>query len=266
MTNKNYQGCTQRTFKNALINMLEKNYGLLGSRRVLSLLVDDVEDLIDEFYPAAEHLKSGWMVYTATLATDTRIYPGFRAGDHELVTIAWPLLTVEDLEDMSALPAGKAGQQAKRELRKKRVLRLVEHGLDHKKGPLLLTLIDLSLMIGVCDSTISGYLQELRDETGKALPTKGYHFDQGVRPTHKKEIIKLYEAGVDESVIALRTAHSQDSVGRYIRDYERVNLLLANGTPQNQIATLIERRESIVKEYVELLQKYHPELFAEKPL
>ncbi|MBS1249569.1 MAG: hypothetical protein MAG431_01149 [Chloroflexi bacterium] len=245
---------------------LKNNYGLLGSHRVLSLLADDVGNLVEEFYPQPEHLSSGWMVYTATLATETRVYPGFRAGEHELVTIAWPVLTAEDIEKMASLPTGKAGLQAKRKLQKKRVLRLVEYGLGHEKGPLLLTLSDLSLMIGVADSTISRYLQELRDETGKALPTKGYHFDQGVRPTHKTEIINLYEVGVDESVIALRTEHGQASVGRYIRDYERVKLLLANGTPQAQIATVISRRESIVKEYVKLLQKHHPELFAEKPL
>ena len=33
-----YHGCAQRTFEQALIGMLEKDYGLLGSRRVLELL------------------------------------------------------------------------------------------------------------------------------------------------------------------------------------------------------------------------------------
>jgi hypothetical protein len=268
MRGTKYQGCAQRTFKNALINMLEKNYGLLGSRRVLSLLAEDVEALIEEFYPSAKHLSSGWMLYTATLATDTKVRPGFRAGDHELDTIAWPLLTIEDVDEMAALPSGRAGQKAKKELQKKRLLRLVEHGLQHEKGPLLLTLADLSLMTGITTNRLSRYLQELREETGRALPTKGYHFDQGMRPTHKKEIIELYEAGVDEADIAVRTGHSQNSVGRYIRDYERVKLLLTHKTPRCQISTLIERQENVVQAYIKLLQKHHPEIVGieEKPL
>ena len=88
-----YHGCTQRTFKQALIGMLEKDYGLLGSRRVLELLATDVEALAKQFYPQPEYLANGWLVFTGTLATDTKVHPGYRAGEHELVTISWPLIT-----------------------------------------------------------------------------------------------------------------------------------------------------------------------------
>lgn len=36
-----YQGCAGRTFEHALIGLLEREYGLLGSRRVLELLAAD---------------------------------------------------------------------------------------------------------------------------------------------------------------------------------------------------------------------------------
>ncbi len=261
MRGQPYQGCAQRTFKNALINMLEKSYGILGSRRVLALMVEDVEKLIENFYPPEKHLRNGWIVYTATRATNIKVRPGFRAGDHELATISWPLLTDDDVAEMASLPSGEAGKMKKQKLDKKRVLRLLEHGLKSEKGPLLLTLADISLMTGIVLPILSKHIQELREETGKNLPTKGYHFDQGMRPTHKSEIIKFYEAGLDETDIALRSSHSQHSVGRYIRDYERVKLLLKNGTPQNQIPVLIDRQNSVVMAYVQLLEKYHPDLF-----
>ena len=253
-----YHGCTQRTFKQALIGMLEKDYGLLGSRRVLELLATDVEALAKQFYPQPEYLANGWLVFTGTLATDTKVHPGYRAGEHELVTISWPLITSEDIETLSNLPTGEAGRKAKRKLYKQRLLRLVEHGLNHSEGPVLLTLADLSLMTGLSTVKVSKYLSELREETGKPLPTKGYHFDQGMRPTHKREVIALYEAGVDEADIARRTGHSQSSVGHYIRDYERVKLLLSHGTPPEQIPTVTMMQPNVVRAYVELINEYHP--------
>jgi hypothetical protein len=43
MSGQTYQGMTQRTFKQALIHLLETDYGILGSHRVLELLAKDIE-------------------------------------------------------------------------------------------------------------------------------------------------------------------------------------------------------------------------------
>jgi hypothetical protein len=260
MSGQAYQGCGQRTFRQALISMLEKDYRLLGSRRVLALLADDIESMVSEFYPQPRHLSSGWLVFTATRASEVKTRPGFEAGEHELTTLSWPLITSEDIQTLCQLPTGKAGRKAKEELFKRRLLRLVEHGLEALQGAVLLTLADLSLMTGLSTVQVSHYLAELRKETGKALPTKGYHFDQGRRPTHKRQVIELYESGLDEAAIARRTSHSQTSVGHYIRDYERVKLLLSHHTPPQQIATLAMLQPSVVRVYVELVTKYHPHL------
>ena len=246
-----------------MLGMLEKGYGLLNSRRVLELLVADTKSLIEQFYPQPERLAHGWMVFTGTLATDTKVHPGYRAGDHELVTISWPLLISDDIKTLANLPTGEAGRKVKHELHKRRLLRLVKHGLSHARGPVLLTLADLSLMTGLSTVEVNKYLNELREETGKPLPTKGYHFDQGMRPTHKREVIALYEAGVNEADIARRMGHSQASVGRYIRDYERVKLLLSHDTPPEQIPTLTMMQPNVVNAYVELVGEYHSELVSD---
>ena len=260
MSGQAYQGCGQRTFRQALISMLEKDYRLLGSRRVLKLLAKDIESLVNEFYPQPKHLSSGWLVFTATRASEVRTHPGYEAGEHELTSLSWPLITTEDIQTLSQLPTGTAGRKAKDDLLKHRLLRLVEHGLEAPGGAVLLTLADLSLMTGLSTVLVSHYLSELRQETGKALPTKGYHFDQGRRPTHKRQVIELYESGVDEAAIARRTSHSQTSVGHYIRDYERVKLLLAHGTPPAQIPALTMLQPSVVRAYIELVTRYHPHL------
>lgn len=52
-------------------------------------------------------------------------------------------------------------------------------------------------------------------------------------------------------------------VKEYPRDYERVKLLLKQGTAVSEISSLTGRGERVVLEYVELARQYHPELFTE---
>ena len=63
-----YAGMQQRTFRQALIHLLETDYGILGSGRVLHLLAEDVQALIDQFYPVPDHLQPGWMLFTGVKA------------------------------------------------------------------------------------------------------------------------------------------------------------------------------------------------------
>jgi hypothetical protein len=50
-----YASIAKRNFESAMMHMLEKEYGLLGGRRILGLLVEDTLALMEEFYPAMEH-------------------------------------------------------------------------------------------------------------------------------------------------------------------------------------------------------------------
>jgi len=101
MSGQAFVGTLKRTFREALFNLLKNGYGLIGSQRVLRLLADDVQQLADEFYPPAERLRSGWMVFTGTKASGTKAYPGQSASDHDLVTLAWPVLLPEDIRDLT---------------------------------------------------------------------------------------------------------------------------------------------------------------------
>jgi hypothetical protein len=256
-----YLGMTQRTFEQAVIHLLQTDYGVLGSQRVLSLLAEDVQQLAKSFYPAPEHLAPGWMVFTGTKASGPKVHPGQSAGEHELVTLAWPVLLPEDIQELAQLPESRAARLA---WQQKRLVRLIEHGCQHPQGPVLLTLADLAVMTGIGRRQVSRALQIARQQTGKPLPTTGYYFDQGMRPTHKTEIIALYETGLDEVAIARQSVHSAVSVGKYIRDYERVKLLLSHGTPPEQIRSLIDMQPNMVTAYEKMVAEYHPELLPAK--
>lgn len=258
MTQKTYVGTQQRTFQAAFIHEMETNYGFLKSRRMLTLLAEDVQQLVDEFHPLQQHLRPGWVLFTGTKADSHKARPGQPACEFTTATIAWPLLTADDLEWVTTQPDTKV---QRRLLLTQRVIRLIEHGYHHPQGPILLTLADLALLLGSTAASLSNLLKEARISSGKPLFTKGYFFDQGMRPTHKAEIVALYEQGCDELDIARRSHHSQSSVGRYLRDYERVKELLKSNVPLERIPRLLDMQQSVVHAYLDLLRLYHPHLF-----
>jgi len=257
---QNYRGSSQRTFQYAARRLLEKEYGFVNSRRVIEMLAADMEKLANEFRPQADCVPPGWLVFTATRATGRKAFPGNSAGDYPLVTLAWPVLLTEDIITLAQMPTGSKGRKQRKALLKQRLQRIIEHGLHQPDGPVVLTCTDLGLMLGRTNGQISNLLAELRQETGQALPTKGYFFDQGVRPSHKNEIIGLYEQGLDEVDIARHSNHAQSSVGRYLRDYERVKLLLRHAIPIEQIGLLSGLQPTVVNAYVKLVEQYQPDL------
>ena len=50
----------------------------------------------------------------------------------------------------------------------------------------------------------------------------------------------------------------------YIRGYERVKLLLMQGTPVDRIAPLLGMQPSVVQEYAALVFQYHPHLLPDE--
>ncbi len=258
MSRQAYVGTQKRTFESAFIHTMEENYGFLKSKRMLKLLAQDVLELVHQFFPQPDYLEPGWILFTGTKAEGGKAFPGQEASELPSVTIPWPLLTSDDLAWRSTRPDTKAERQT---LLTRRAIRLIEHGQNHPDGPVLLTVADLALLLGSTTVQISQLLKEAREQTGKPLHTKGYYFDQGLRPSHKAEIIALYEQGYDEADIARLSQHAQSSVGRYLRDYDRVKELCKTNVPFERFPALLGMQSSVVDSYVELLRQFQPHLF-----
>jgi len=85
-------------------------------------------------------------------------------------------------------------------------------------------------------------------------PTRGNIHDLSGAITHKREIITLYLDGYFTPEIAIKTKHSNEAVDRYIRDYQRVEILWQNGiTNLDQIAQLTRLSKRVLQQYVDLL-------------
>lgn len=61
-----YESIPKRSFKNALIRLLEEQFKILGSHKVLQLIADEIEILHKEFYPEVEEQSFGNIIWRTT--------------------------------------------------------------------------------------------------------------------------------------------------------------------------------------------------------
>lgn len=253
-----YGSIAKRTFGAALVHLLETEYRILGSPRVLQLVAADVEALVEEFYPRAEHSTSGHLIWTCTGDEGQKAQPGKPTEAYKTVTVRLPLITTDEIEERLARCGGVQGGRERQKERHKRQMQRLADAAEAQGG--LLTLAELSMILGIAYETTRRYAQEIETDSGKPLPLKGYKMDQGCKPSHKGEVIRCFEQGLTPPDIAHVTNHHLKSVERYLQDYERVRMLLKEHLSVESISAIIGRGQSVVREYVALACEYHPDL------
>lgn len=212
-TRDRFESINKRDFKSALINLLENEYKILGSRKILSMLADDIMELHKEYYPKASEVSVGEIVLRTTKDDGQRQSYGKKVEEYASVTVVLPLITKEDVERRTFFKKGDRNSNYRhREARDiETMVRLIKSA---KAQGGLLSGAELSVLMNRTLGTISKYLTAYREKTGEILPLKGYVLDSGSVPTHKGIIISLYEQGISPADIVLKTSHSQDAVDR----------------------------------------------------
>lgn len=248
---KKESAITKRTFRSALIELLESEYKLIGSHKVIELIADDICQLRDEFYPKAKEESYGNLTWVTTSSENTKPKLGQRIEEYKSRRISLPLIQEEDLQMLNERIPSKERDKAK-------IVRLIYSA--YKQGGLL-TLEELALLVNRSIVSVSKRIQEYQEEHQVVLPIKGNKLDIGAGITHKKVIIELYEEKVAPPDIARRVNHSQEAVDRYIKDYERVKFLARRGLDIAEISHLTGRGKKVVKQYLDVFKRYHPELF-----
>jgi hypothetical protein len=254
-----YESIPKRNFRSAIIKLCEESYKILGSRKVLTMLADDIVELHREFYPEVEQHGMGWIVWRTTQADGKKPAYGTRAEDYQIKTVVLPLVTEEDVEARMVGKQGKAnGNYIKQQERDMRVMvRLIKSA--YQQGGLL-SGAEVSVLLNRSLTTISRYLKEYQENHKEVLPTKGNILDQGSSPSHKGIIIDLYEQGYPEVDIARLTTHNIESVGRYIKTYKDVLFMLEKGFNVMEMVRVTGRGRSTILQYRKLAYLYHPEL------
>ncbi len=253
-----FESIQKRGFRSSLIRLLETEYKLIGSHRVLALLANDIEQLQREYFPPQSRIEAGTIAWVTTRKTVRKPSWGKKTEDYESVMVYLPLWTREDLDKLVYVKAGtrNSNYAINRDRDIGRMVRLINSAWEQNG---LLSQAELCVLLNRSLHTVMDYVSEYHANNPETvLPLKGYILDQGSRPTHKRIIINLYEQGVDPTEIAQRTGHGLDAVDRYIKGYERVKGLFKKGMDPAEIQKITGMSAKVCNAYLTLAKHFHP--------
>ena len=160
------------------------------------------------------------------------------------------VLSVVTDQDVTLLEQGKSI----REIRKQIIARIFNEA--YQQGGILSTR-DAGLILAQYDTTISQARIEYETEHQKVLPHPGVLHDMGSTITHKKMIVHKYVAEKKATnIIALETNHSQRAVDHYIRDYNRVKILLEDNKDIEFIHLTTKIAKPVIAQYQAIFNQY----------
>jgi hypothetical protein len=201
-------------------------------------------NLFEEYAPDREKVQPQQIVWLAVDASDLPSY-GKTLADTRQRTVILDLWKAEEMKEL-------ADGIRPRTLLPQRVARLCQQA--HQQGGLL-TITDLSLILGASSSTVRHAMQTWEKAHGQLLPTRGTIHDLGSTISHKKQIVALHLQGYFPSEIARITNHDPHNVDRYLRDFERVYDMARDGASLNKICFLTGLSPHLVKEYLKLTRE-----------
>jgi hypothetical protein len=255
-----YESIPKRSFRNAIIRLLEEEYKILGSHKVLAMVADDILRLHKEFYPDVDKHGFGHIVWRTTGAQCKKPSYGTKVEDYEVKTVILPLVTDEDVEDriQSHYGTKRINHRSHQLDRDIAVMSRLIRSAYAQGG--LLSGAELSVLLNRSLTTIGRYMRLYHERNTDILPTKGIVLDQGSKPTHKASIINLYEQGYPEVDICRLTTHTIESVSRYIRSYKNIKLLIEKGFNLMEMVRTTGMGSSTILQYRDLVYLYHPGL------
>ena len=165
-----YKSIPKRSFRNAIIRLLEDHYKILGSHKVLQMVADDIVNLHKEFYPDLEKRSFGHIVWQTTGKDCKKPSYGTRVEDYEVKTVVLPLVDKSDIEERIKSQYGTKRNHKKQQDRDIEVMaRLIKSA--YEQGGLL-TGAEVSVLLNRSMGTISRYLKEYHKHHKELLPTK----------------------------------------------------------------------------------------------
>ena len=254
-SNKNrYESIPKRSYYNSIVKLLEEEYKIIGSKKVIMMIAEDVVELHREFYPEIETRGMGQIVWQTTASTEKKPSYGKKAEDYKVKTVILPLVSKEDIDQRMKTFYGNESSKKQQDRDIAVMSRLVKSA--YEQGGIL-SGAEISVLMNRSLGTIGRYMRIYHQRNKDILPTKGMILDQGSKPTHKASIINLYEQGYPEVDIARITNHSIEAVGRYIKSYKNIKLLMEKGFNLIEMVRVSGMGRSTVIQYRELVELYH---------
>ena len=256
-----YKTVGRRDFASAVEHMLETEFKLVGSHRVIRMMVERIMELHREFFPETKHQSPGTILWATTKAGEgAKVSWGKRAEDYGIQMVQLPLVTKAEIESrMVGGPGRDPKQNRRKEFRRDMATaaRLLKSAAEQGG---LLSGAELSVLMNRTLNKVQDYVRTYEEETGEALPLKGYVLDMGSSPTHKGIICRKFEEGMSPPDIARATSHGLDAVDNYLGTYGKIKMLLRKGFDVETICQVTGKAPRTVAQYLVIVETYHPTL------
>ena len=236
-----YRSAHDRFLKPMIVNFLVHELRYLGPVTAANV-ADELMRIFEENVPQKDKLKHGQMLWNA-LDKNTR-------GDSKNRKYKPVVLSVVTDDDVDLFEQNKPI----REIRKQIIARIFKEA--YQQGGILSTR-DVSLILAQSAPVISMARVEYETEHQTVLPHPGVLHDMGSTITHKKMIVHKYVAEKKATnIIALETNHSQRAVDHYIRDYNRVKILLDDQKDLEFIHLTTKIAKPVIAQYQTIFNQY----------
>jgi hypothetical protein len=238
---KQYRSAHDRFLKPMIVNFLVHELRYLGPVTAANV-ADELIRIFEDNVPQKDKLKHGQMLWNA-LDKNTR-------GDSKNRKYKSVVLSVVTDQDVALFEQGKPI----REIRKQIIARIMKE--TYGQGGILSTR-DAGLILAQDASVISNARIEYETEHQTVLPHPGVLHDMGSTITHKQMIVHKYVVEKKATnIIALETNHSQRAVDHYIRDYNRVKILLDENKDLMFIHLATKIAKPVIAQYQAIFNQY----------
>jgi hypothetical protein len=242
----------RRSLPALLVHKFLTEYGYDHGPVVARAIVDDILRTVEQCYP--EHLAPQSVLWLA-VRRDWKGRRQKRITIGDLVPVRLLIYTDEEVQQLGDKEL-RESQQAQRTFNRMRFARWCQEA--YEQGGVL-TQFDLSLISGLAQKVVRQLLHEYEAQTGQVLPTRGTVHDIGPTVTHKAEVVRRWLRHESPTDIARALNHSQSAVDRYLADFQKIRLL-AQRFPQADLPALSGLSRHLVKQYLDLIGQYEPEL------
>lgn len=235
----------RKTFSAALSHFFQEQCPQMGGHLTREVLVNNIQKLVEEFYPPNTHLRMGQIMWPAVDENEKAAY-GKTIEKTKLKPVFIDMIAAEDIEAMLK-------GEKKKAIRQRASVRLFQQA---KKQGGVLTGVDVATMMRLSPATISNYVRQWEKQNHTLVPRRGTIHDMGRSVTHKRQICyKMIVEGKSVEVTARETDHSPEAITRYVKDYKRILACLHRGLTPKETAFVVKVSEKLVYEYLNLIQK-----------
>lgn len=232
----------RRFFKPAIEEFFKNEFPHFFGPNIVSRIADELINIFELNSLDIKTLKPGQILWRA-VDKDTR-------ADSKNCRFVAVVLTVVAPQDIDKLEVTGVNRKHRQSV----IARIMREAYDQGA---LLSSRDISLMLATNDSYISTERINFEKEHDVTLPHTGNLHDMGSCITHKYQIIYKYVIEKkDPMIISKETNHTLKAVDHYLKDYNRVKMLVMENKPPEFIKMVTSLPIHVIKQYLKIIEEY----------